>query len=206
MDDSTTKQTSDNLSHTNTEQISRSTETKRTPLNETIQIFLRLRPCRNGSYKHDHIDINPSLTSVEVKVPIKEEGYVNNSIRKHTFKFDKIFDCATTQDQIFDEVAKDVIDYLHQFGINYRSLKYDDRIMPRIDVLNRDYWDECTAINGTLLHRETTTEIIQTINEGGSVILHGKDSWVGIFWIIPHRNHLQIPSILFLLKNRMEKL
>ena len=110
MDDSTTKQTSDNLSHTNTEQISRSTETKRTPLNETIQIFLRLRPCRNGSYKHDHIDINPSLTSVEVKVPIKEEGYVNNSIRKHTFKFDKIFDCATTQDQIFDEVAKDVID------------------------------------------------------------------------------------------------
>ena len=110
MEDSSTKQASDNLSHTNTEQINRSTETKRTPLNETIQIFLRLRPCRSGSYKHDHIEINPSLTSVDVKVPIKEEGYVNNTIRKHTFKFDKIFDCATTQDQIFDEVAKDVID------------------------------------------------------------------------------------------------
>ena len=110
MDDSTTKQTSDNISHTNTEQISRSTETKHIPLNETIQIFLRLRPCRNGSLKHEHIEINSSLTSVDVKVPIKEEGYVNNTIRKHTFKFDKIFDCATTQDQIFDEVAKDVID------------------------------------------------------------------------------------------------
>ena len=110
MEDSSTKQASENLSHTNTELISRSTETKRTPLNETIQIFLRLRPCRNGSYKHDHIEINSSLTSVEVKVPIKEEGYINNTIRKHTFKFDKIFDCATTQDQIFDEVAKNVID------------------------------------------------------------------------------------------------
>ena len=108
MEDSSTKQASDNLSHSMTE--SKSTETKRTPLNETIQIFLRLRPCRNGSYKHDHIEINSSQTSVEVKVPIKEEGYVNNTIRKHTFKFDKIFDCATTQDQIFEEVAKDVID------------------------------------------------------------------------------------------------
>ena len=112
MEDSSTKQASENLSNTNTnpDQISQSTETKRTPLNETIQIFLRLRPCRNGSYKHDHIEINSSLTSVDIKVPIKEEGYVNNSIRKHTFKFDKIFDCPTTQDQIFDEVAKDVID------------------------------------------------------------------------------------------------
>ena len=78
MEDSSTKQASDNLSHTMTE--SKSTETKRTPLNETIQIFLRLRPCRNGSYKHDHIEINSSLTSVDVKVPIKEEGYVNNTM------------------------------------------------------------------------------------------------------------------------------
>ena len=108
MEDSSTKQASDNLSHTMTE--SKSTETKRTPLNETIQIFLRLRPCRNGSYKHDHIEINSSMTSVDVRVPVKEEGYINNTIRKHTFKFDKIFDCPTTQEQIFNEVAKDVID------------------------------------------------------------------------------------------------
>ena len=43
-------------------------------------------------------------------MPVNEQGYVNNTIRKHTFKFDKIFDCATTQEQIFNEVAKDVID------------------------------------------------------------------------------------------------
>ena len=50
------------------------------------------------------------MTSVDVRVPVKEEGYINNTIRKHTFKFDKIFDCPTTQEQIFNEVAKDVID------------------------------------------------------------------------------------------------
>ena len=110
MEDSSTKQVRDNISHANTDTISQTTEQKRTPLNETIQIFLRLRPCRNGSYKHDHIEINSSMTSVDVRVPVKEEGYINNTIRKHTFKFDKIFDCPTTQEQIFNEVAKDVID------------------------------------------------------------------------------------------------
>ena len=110
MEDSSTKQARDNISHANTDTISQTTEQKRTPLNETIQIFLRLRPCRNGSYKHDHIEINSSMTSVDVRVPVKEEGYINNTIRKHTFKFDKIFDCPTTQEQIFNEVAKDVID------------------------------------------------------------------------------------------------
>ena len=71
MEDSSTKQASDNISHANTDTISQTTEQKRTPLNETIQIFLRLRPCRNGSYKHDHIEINSSMTSVDVRVPLK---------------------------------------------------------------------------------------------------------------------------------------
>jgi kinesin family protein 6/9 len=118
MEESSTKQASDNysntntnnLSHTNTNMNSQSQEPKKESLNETIQIYLRLRPCRNGSYKHEHIDINSSQTTVEVRVPVAEQGYVNNTIRKHTFRFDKIFDCATTQEQIFNEVAKDVID------------------------------------------------------------------------------------------------
>ena len=35
---------------------------------------------------------------------------MNNTIRKHTFQFDKIFDSKTNQEEIFNEVAKDVID------------------------------------------------------------------------------------------------
>ena len=118
MEESSTKQASDNLSnsntnnlsHTNTNMSSHNQEPKKSSLNETIQIYLRLRPCRNGSYKHEHIEINSSQTSVDVRVPINEQGYVNNTIRKHSFRFDKIFDCATTQEQIFNEVARDVID------------------------------------------------------------------------------------------------
>ena len=118
MEDSSTKQASDNISNsninnfsnTNTNMSSPNQEPKKESLNETIQIYLRLRPCRNGSYKHEHMEINSSQTSIDVRVPINEQGYVNNTIRKHTFKFDKIFDCATTQEQIFNEVAKDVID------------------------------------------------------------------------------------------------
>ena len=118
MEDSSTKQASDNISNTNTNNISHTNtnitsqnqEPKKSPLNETVQIYLRLRPCRNGSFKHEHMEINSSLTSIDVRVPVTEQGYVNNTIRKHTFKFDKIFDCATTQEQIFNEVAKDVID------------------------------------------------------------------------------------------------
>ena len=118
MEDSSTKQASDNisnsntnnLSHTNTNMSTQNPEHKKESLNETIQIYLRLRPCRNGSYKHEHIDINSSLTSIDVRVPVTEQGYVNNTIRKHSFRFDKIFDCSTSQEQIFNEVAKDVID------------------------------------------------------------------------------------------------
>jgi len=118
MEDSSTKQATDNQSHSNTNNLSNTNsnmtsqirEEKKTPLNETIQIYLRLRPCRNGSLKHDHIDINSSKDTIEIKVPAEDQGYVNNTIRKHKYRFDKIFDCPTTQEQIFNEVAKDVID------------------------------------------------------------------------------------------------
>ena len=46
--------------------------------------------------------------------------------------------------------------------------------MPRINILNTQYWDESPAINGQLIHREATSKIIQIIEKGGSVILHGK--------------------------------
>ncbi len=126
IEDSTTKENTDNISNSNTNnQIDSSTsppEPKKPSLNETIQIYLRLRPCRNGSYRHDHININSDQDKIEVKVPAEDRGYVNNTIRKHTFRFDKIFDCQTTQEQIFNEVAKDVIDSIRgTFSISGKS-------------------------------------------------------------------------------------
>ena len=118
MEDSSTKLATDNqsnsntnnLSQTNTNMTSQNQEPKKESLNETIQIYLRLRPCRNGSFKHDHIEINSSQDGLQISVPVESRGYVNNTISKHNYRFDKVFDCATTQEQIFNEVAKDVID------------------------------------------------------------------------------------------------
>lgn len=98
-----------NTTHTS-EQINSSTAQKGGNLNGTIQIYLRLRPCRDGSHQHDHINIAENQKSIDIRVPVEDQGYVNNTIRKHTFKFDKIFDTKTTQEQMFDDVAKDVID------------------------------------------------------------------------------------------------
>ena len=93
----------------NTDATSNSMSVTKTQLNETIQIYLRLRPTRDGSNKHDHISISSDKRQIDVRVPIDDQGYVNNTIRKHSFKFDKIYDLNTTQETMFDEVAKDVI-------------------------------------------------------------------------------------------------
>ncbi|MCQ2816618.1 MAG: hypothetical protein MJ252_05045 [archaeon] len=101
------------MSETNDDNNSTTTNTttqKKKNLNETIQIYLRLRPTRDGTNNHPHLQIANDKKSIGVKVPMEDKGYVNNTIRKHTFKFDKIYDCPTTQEQIFDEVAKEVID------------------------------------------------------------------------------------------------
>ena len=70
--------------------------------------------------------------------------------------------------------AKEVVDYLEKSDIHPRNMNYDERILPRITELNKNYWDPCPLINGKLIPREATSRIIQRINESGSVILHGK--------------------------------
>lgn len=94
----------------NTDATSNSVYTSQSKnLNETIQIYLRLRPCRDGTNQHKHIDISSDQKQIDIRVPVEDQGYVNNTIRKHSFKFDKIFDVKTTQETMFNEVAKDVI-------------------------------------------------------------------------------------------------
>lgn len=70
--------------------------------------------------------------------------------------------------------AKDIVDYLESLSIYSRCMHYDNRILPRIQTLNNTYWDTYPAINGQLIHREATSNIIHSIEEGHSVILHGK--------------------------------
>lgn len=70
--------------------------------------------------------------------------------------------------------AKDVIDYLKNNNIYTRDYRYDNRILSQITMLNNTHWDEYHAIFNNLVHRSATENIIKNIQEGYSVIIHGK--------------------------------
>ena len=70
--------------------------------------------------------------------------------------------------------AKDVIDYLDKKNIHVRNYCGDKTVLNRIHILNSTYWDSYHAIYENLVHRTATDDIIQSIKDGHSVILHGK--------------------------------
>lgn len=78
---------------------------------QTIQIFGRVKPTRSkaGLYDIDEDDDNfPRLTLI---VPRElSDGFVNNKKENYKFRFKKVFDQNTQQDEIFEHVAKSVAD------------------------------------------------------------------------------------------------
>ena len=76
-----------NINSTST--ITEKSEIKKN-LNETIQIYLRLRPCRNGSLSHPHIEIASNEKDISIRVPIEEKGYMNNTIMELYLLMDKL--------------------------------------------------------------------------------------------------------------------
>lgn len=38
------------------------------------------------------------------------QGYVNNTLEKHSFEFNNVFGVEATQQEIFDKIAKEVVD------------------------------------------------------------------------------------------------
>ncbi|GFR60857.1 kinesin-like protein, partial [Elysia marginata] len=79
---------------------------------QTIQIFARVKPskaARTGLYEVDDDEAgNPRL---QIVVPRElASGFINNKKENYSFRFDKVFDQKTTQDEVFEAVAKPVID------------------------------------------------------------------------------------------------
>ncbi|ORX58423.1 kinesin-domain-containing protein [Piromyces finnis] len=84
----------------------------------TIKIFSRIRPVK---YKvpnrywitkpeEDVLNNENPLPKIGFLIPRSEsQGLINNQKEKHEFKFDKVFDKDTKQEEIFDVVAKDVV-------------------------------------------------------------------------------------------------
>lgn len=70
--------------------------------------------------------------------------------------------------------ASKILAALKAEGIYSRDIRLDPRIAPRIEQLNETFSVAYTAINGNLFHRSYTGAIIQSIEDGKSVIVHGK--------------------------------
>ncbi|KAL8592600.1 hypothetical protein ACOMHN_026530 [Nucella lapillus] len=92
---------------------------------QTIKIFARVKPtklAKIGLYDIDEDDENlPRLT---VTVPREyASGFVNNKRESYKFRFDKCFDQRTNQDEVFQAVAKPVIDNVLQ-GYNGTVFAY----------------------------------------------------------------------------------
>ncbi|VDI22535.1 kinesin family member 6/9 [Mytilus galloprovincialis] len=91
---------------------------------QTIQIFGRVKPTRSkaGLYEIDEDDeSHPRLT---ITVPRElADGFVNNKKENYKFRFQKVFDQSTQQDEIFDNVAKPVADSVMQ-GYNGTIFAY----------------------------------------------------------------------------------
>ncbi|XP_019382774.1 PREDICTED: kinesin-like protein KIF6 isoform X3 [Gavialis gangeticus] len=77
---------------------------------QTIPIYARVKPVarrqRAGIYS---IEEDRSASSLEIIVPRDlADGFVNNKRESYKFKFQKIFDQETKQDEIFENIAKPV--------------------------------------------------------------------------------------------------
>ena len=76
--------------------------------NNNIKIFLRIRPTKKASRG---LKLDEDNHAVEVHVTKKDSrDYVNNQKEDYTFKFDSTLTMQAKQDQVFETVAKEVVD------------------------------------------------------------------------------------------------
>ncbi|XP_067031457.1 kinesin-like protein KIF6 isoform X2 [Acropora muricata] len=77
-----------------------------------IQIFARAKPTKQklaGIYEVYEDDNGTSCLAFTVPKDLAD-GYINNKREVYKFRFDKVFDQDSKQDEIFEEVAQGVID------------------------------------------------------------------------------------------------
>jgi kinesin family protein 6/9 len=85
-------------------------------MSDTIKIFSRIRPKRNSGHYTDnrvHLDhAKPVDSQPQLHFNIPRDissGWINNQKERFDFKFEHVFDEDCKQEEVFDVVAKDVI-------------------------------------------------------------------------------------------------
>ncbi|CAN9509167.1 unnamed protein product [Ophioblennius macclurei] len=164
--------------------------------NHKIEIFARIRPTKNSGestqmYSVDNDLINDEDMGASLKFIVPKDaadGIVNNKRELYSFMFKKVFDHTTTQEDLFESIARPVVDNVlagyngtifaygqtgsgKTFTITGGPERYDDRgIIPRslsylFERLSRDS------------HMVSTVHIsyMEIYNESGYDLLDSRD-------------------------------
>lgn len=71
-------------------------------------------------------------------------------------------------------ISPQIVSYMEDQGFPTRMYGADERILPRIQMLNTTYWGAYLPINGKLVSREASITAFSYIKEEKSVVLHGR--------------------------------
>jgi kinesin family protein 6/9 len=162
---------------------------------DSIKIFLRLRPHRKhegavANYELEHT-FDESRITFHLDRRNLEQNVVNSTREDYEYRFDRIYDQTTSQEEIFDAVAKDSVMSVLEgynstifaygqtgsgktFTITGGTESYDDRgIIPRCIKL---IYDEVKR-RGDSHHTSVTLSYMQIYNGKGMDLLNrGKDA------------------------------
>lgn len=104
--------------------------------NESIKVACRIRPLNHLEEKTmDVIKIDNNSISM-----VSSDENKNTSFRENTFNFDKIFSQASTQEEVFEYIAKPTINSVFK-GYNGTILCYGQTSSGKTYTIEGDYLD-----------------------------------------------------------------
>ncbi|KAG7225218.1 hypothetical protein INR49_014777 [Caranx melampygus] len=155
---------------------------------QTIQIFGRVKPTKKTTAVYSVDTEQETGASIEFVVPRDlADGFVNNKRECYKFRFQKVFDQAAKQEEIFENIAKPVADSVlagyngtifaygqtgsgKTFTITGGAERYSDRgIIPR----TLSYIYECFSQDSSMLYT-THISYLEIYNEMGYDLLDSR--------------------------------
>ncbi|XP_070698913.1 kinesin-like protein KIF6 [Pempheris klunzingeri] len=155
---------------------------------QTIQIFGRIRPTKKTTAVYSVDNEEQTGASLEFVVPRDvADGFVNNKRECYKFRFQKVFDQAVKQEEIFENIVKPVADSVlagyngtifaygqtgsgKTFTITGGAERYSDRgIIPR----TLSYLFECFSQDSSMVYT-THISYLEIYNETGYDLLDSR--------------------------------